>query len=256
MIRLIEALGERSRRLCLNDPSGVRLLCVHRAYAGCSFALFWEQTLGPRGGEPTALLCLLDGCYTLTGTAAADYAELAAFLSALGAEEVFCTAETGQALGWKARKKGLSLCLRGKSTGRMLPPGVHADWSPSPGRVYETLSACRSDAIELPERTAFHADLSHRLRHRGGRCLLLERGGEALACAVAAETDEAAYISGLAVLPGEQGRGLGAAALDLLCCRLLQEGKMVWALSEKRTAGFYGKLGFAPTGEAGWYRAR
>lgn len=256
VIRLIDTISGPARRVCLGDPAGVRMLCTHKAYGGYPFALFWEQLVGERDEGPTALLCSLDGCFTLAGSPAADYTELAAFLAALGADEVFCTVGAGSALGWAARKPGVSLRRQEPAAGREPPQGIRADWSPSPGRIYETLAACGSDALELPDPTAFHADLSHRLRHQGGRCLLLERDGRALACAVAAETEEAALISGLAVLPEAQGKGLGAATLDMLCGRLLQENKTVWVLSEGRTAGFYERQGFAPAGTAGWYRGR
>ena len=258
MIRLIDTLSPSAREVGLDDPAGVRLLCTFDVYGGYPFALFWEQN----SDAPAALLCALDGCYTLTASPSADWAELAAFLSALGACEIFCTAETGQALGWAACKPGLSLRLQGRAEGGPLPsgPGLPPDlrvcWNPSPSRIYETLALCRSDAIQLSDPAAFHADLSHRIRHGGGRCLLLEREGASLACAVAMETGEAAYISGLSVLPAERGRGLGAVALHLLCGWLRQEGKRVWTLSQKETAGFYEKLDFAPAGMAGWYRPR
>ncbi|MCI8360153.1 MAG: GNAT family N-acetyltransferase [Clostridiales bacterium] len=260
MIRLIDTISPSAREVCLDDPAGVRLLCTFDAYRGYPFALFWEQVSAATADAPAALLCALDGCYTLTGLPSADWTELAAFLSALGAAEVFCTARAGQALGWTAHKPGLSLRLQGRAeggplpSGPDLPPGLRVCWNPSPGRIYETLALCRSDAIQLPAPAAFHADLSHRIRHAGGRCLLLERGEQALACAVAMETGEAAYVSGLSVRPAEQGKGLGAAALHLLCGRLRQEAKTVWTLAQRETAGFYEKLGFAPAGMSGWYR--
>ena len=251
MIRLTETICDAGRRLCLGDPAGVRLLCGHGAYAGCAFALFWEQEAG---GAVRAVLSSLDGRFTLAGGPDADYDEVAAFLTAAGADEGFCTADVGQALGWTARKRGAALRLDAAGTPEEPPPGILPVWNPSPGRVFEVLAACAGSAIELPERTAFYADLSHRTRHGAGRSLLLEREGFGIACAAAFEMDEAAYISGVAVLPPERGKGLGAAALEGLCDALVREGRVVWALAEKETTGFYVEKGFVFAGEAGWFR--
>ena len=229
MIRLLDTLKEEQRRLCLHGPAGARLLSGYQAYAGRPFALFWAQT--DKTGCTTALICLLDENFTLCCSPDADGEELAAFLSALGAQRVFCEKPAGLALGLYPMETGTALRL-----GRLLPPSaVPCRLDAAPGEIYEILAASAGPGLSPPDKTAFHADLSHRLRH-----------GAALAAT--------AYISGVATLPSCRGRGLGAAALSALCRAL--GPRDIWVLALSQTLHFYEKLGFVPSGTAGWYTPR
>lgn len=251
MIRRMEKTVPGDENL-LKGPAGLRLLCAEKVYAGRPFFSVWAQE-GPAGGR-TAYLSALDGAYTLTAAADADFAELAAFLTLLGAKTVFCSVQTGRALGWSARRKGVALRLDEE-----LPAEDPGDWTgelrlhPSPGRIYEVLAACAGEAIQMPERMAFHADLSHRIRHGGGRCLLWETGGRDIACAVALESDAGAYISGVAVLPAYREKGIGSRLLLCLDRLLLKEHRTIWTLARRDEAPFYERQGFVPDGEWGWF---
>ena len=245
MIRLLDTLKNTEWRLCLYGPAGARLLSVYQAYAGRPFALFWAQT--DETGRTTALLCSLDGDFTLCCGPDADGEELAAFLSALGAEIVFCEEPAGLALGFRPVETGTALRL-----GRLIPaPAVPCSREACPGEIYEILAAGAGPGLTLPDKTAFHADLSHRLRHGAALAATALWEGKPAACAVACAAEETAYISGVATLPSCRGRGLGAAALSDLCRDL--GARTVWVLALPQTQGFYEKLGFVPSGTAGWY---
>ena len=251
MIRLTEKTVPGEAWL-LPGPAALRLLCTERVYAGCPFFSLWVQDRPP--GLRSAYLSALDSAYTLIAGPNADFAELKGFLIALGAETVFCDSQTGSFLGWKSCQENMALRLeRQRSPAR--PPILEGELqlNPSPGRIYETLAACEGEALRLPDRLAFHADLSHRFRHGGGRALLLESGGRDLACAVALESDAGAYISGVAVRPECQRKGLGGSVLFHLLQMLQAEYREIWTLTRGETLPFYQKWGFVPAGAAGWF---
>ena len=248
MIRLLDTLKEEQRRLCLHGPAGARLLSGYQAYAGRPFALFWAQT--DKTGCTTALICLLDENFTLCCSPDADGEELAAFLSALGAQRVFCEKPAGLALGLYPMETGTALRLD-----RLMPPSaVPCRLDAAPGEIYEILAASAGPGLSPPDKTAFHADLSHRLRHGAALAATALWEGKPAACAVACTAAATAYISGVATLPSCRGRGLGAAALSALCRAL--GPRDIWVLALSQTLHFYEKLGFVPSGTAGWYTPR
>jgi GNAT superfamily N-acetyltransferase len=60
----------------------------------------------------------------------------------------------------------------------------------------------------------------------------------------------AVRLRGMAVDPGQRGRGLGRVLIDAACARLRQAGvELLWANARSSALGFYDTLGFIAEGD-------
>ena len=106
------------------------------------------------------------------------------------------------------------------------------------------------DAFGDMEFDLWYADMSHRIRHGVSRAFIHK--GVSCAC-VDFVYEGAAYISQVAVLSDERGKGYARRLLDMISRMLLNEGNIprLWAFEELE--GFYRKAGFVPVGEDYFY---
>ncbi|MGN1100622.1 MAG: GNAT family N-acetyltransferase, partial [Huintestinicola sp.] len=92
----------------------------------------------------------------------------------------------------------------------------------------------------------WYADMSHRIRHGVSKAYMHKNA----ACACTDFIYEgAAYISQVAVMPDERGKGYGRELLDMISCELLNAGTVprLWAYDD--VMGFYRSIGFSETDE-------
>ena len=79
--------------------------------------------------------------------------------------------------------------------------------------------------------------------------VLTDEAGIAFKAEVSSSTNDAAYLEGILTRPDIRGTGVGSAALQSLCGRLLQVHKEICLLADSanhRTLAFYRNIGFAP----------
>ncbi len=234
MIRLLTRWDEALDRLCEQSLFGTRIAGHVRAY-GLNRAFFqvWQA------GE-ACLLSRLDGELTLLGTPQ-DPNELLLFLSYIEGQTLLC----GEGLALPMAEEGTVLSLE-------TAPKIHSLDAPAlpcgAREAYEVLVQC-GGVVLPPDWESFYLDTSHRLRHGCGRIRGVQAGGRWAAVALTgAEIPGAAVVSGVAVLPGYRGKGLGQALVSHLVRELAVEGKRVYLLCSDRLAVFYRRIGFQDAG--------
>lgn len=227
MIRLAET-ADALRPLC-GSAFGCPILSAAAAYGfSRPFAQFWTDGAAAYG--------MLDGVMRIAGTVA-DPEEARAFLGAVGAAQVVCSAENGARLGLRVTGRGtvLEKALSGAAASPAEPAPVRA--------VYDVLAANDMAGEFEP----FYLDLSHRLRHGAARASVLYAVGEVVAAAVAALAGENALVTAVAVLPAWQNKGYGSAVL-----RAVEEqlgGRRAYLLrAEHENERFYARRGYVPCG--------
>lgn len=229
-------------------PLNPRILGQLKAYGtGYDFALFWRQVVD---GEETAIISSLDQSFTLCADDCADREELAEFLGVVAGGEIMCTEDCAAGMGLRRVDSFTIYRLESMIESVVLP--VKIDFSPPLDAVYRTLKSREGADIVLPGFESWYADMSHKIRHRSARAVTVLDGEIAAVAVTSYETDRAAIISGVAVLPEAEGRGFGRAAVRALCGEL--PCAEIYAFAHENAGGFYEKLGFKAITTAGRYR--
>ena len=228
MIRLAENLKALSMP-CVSSPFGCQILSKAQAYGfHQSFAQFWTD------GE--AAYGKTDGSVCIAGEIT-DADEACAFLSAVGTNEVVCSAENAEKLGLNITESGaiLQKVLRNET--------VHPAEEISPREIYAVLKANGM----VGEFEPFYLDLSHRMRHGTVRCAGVSADGKTVAVAAAVFGESASLISAVAVLPKFHRRGLGTAVVRKME-RMLPSGTVYILREESKNEAFYDALDYKPCG--------
>lgn len=227
MICMAESV-EALRGLCTGSPFGCQILSMAQAYGvDRPFAQFWT--------DGTAAYGKMDGVMRIAGEAA-DGEEARAFLDAVGAETVVCSAENAERLGLTVQERG-EILLKTRPENSTPQAGTV-----SLREMYNVLHDCEM----VGEFEPFYLDLSHRVRHGTARCTALFTEGRMTATAVAVLGGEENLITAVAVLPEYRRQGLGKAVVRQMEAQL--SGKL-WVLrAENENERFYTSLGYAPCG--------
>ena len=240
MIRLMD---EKDFPVFRENPFAVRICGLRAAYGtDARFALFWRQFSA--GGEAVAWLSCCDGDFTLDVTGRADFSELALFLQSVGARSCLLPAKAAEVLPVEAGET-LTIFNR-RDPGGMAAPAGPVDYP----ALYALLQG-GGGATAPPPYGVWYPDLCHRIRHGAAAAEILRDGANRPVAAALAGflAPQGALLSGVAVRPGERGKGFGRRAVQALMTRL-PAGRPVFALSREETAGFYAGLGFTPDGKA------
>ncbi len=222
MVRLIS--GFKEQNIC--DPNYIKIAASIKAYGtGKPFCTAWRQ-------EGT-IICRIDGNMTLFGDEF-DADEIKSFIGAVGAKTLTCSASAAQKLGYDYKKYTVMKATRGVRAA--------ADFSPSCDTVYEMLREGEDGSITLPDRVAFIADLSHRIRHGTAAACVYKSA----VCVMPYITDAGALICGVAT--EKSGRGSGFAGI---CVASLVDkvGLPSFVVCEEALIPFYKKFGFSVWGE-------
>ena len=222
MVRLISAFTQQN--IC--DPNYIKIAASIKAYGtGKPFCTAWRQ-------EGT-VICRIDGNTTLFGDDF-DKDELKSFIGAVGAHTLTCSVAAAEKLGFPYKKYTVMLGTKGiRAT---------ADFSPSCDTVYQMLSTGEDGSITLPDRTAFIADLSHRIRHGTAAACVYKSA----VCVMPYITDSGALICGVATEPNSRGSGFAGICVAALIDKVKLPSFVV---CEKELVPFYKKFGFTEWGE-------
>lgn len=101
---------------------------------------------------------------------------------------------------------------------------------------------------ETTDPEGFRQRLLNRVE-RGQVWVLTDECGIVFKAEVPSSTNDAAYLEGILTRPDVRGTGVGSAALQALCGRLLEKHKVLCLLADaanRRTLSFYQNIGFAP----------
>ncbi len=221
MIKLVSRFTDEP----IKDPNYIKIAASIKAYGTLkSFCTVWQTG--------ATLICKIDGHVTLYGDDF-DSEEVKKFLGAIGAGGISCSVSAAEKLGFAYRTVNVLECCKGI--------GAAVDFAPSTDEIYNILSLGTDGDIILPERTAFIADLSHRIRH--GTALAATYKGTV--CVAPYVIDGAALICG--VCAGEnRGGGFAGVCVSAMVHRL---ARPTLVLCSDELVGFYKKFGFVKTGE-------
>lgn len=216
MITLINTLPE----VAADSVALARIRCTFCAYGNYpDIALFWQQT--DDSGELVAVLCSIDNNMTVWSRDADN--ELKAFISASGASTIFAEADVAQFLGIKGERLCAVMTL--SSTGS-------TESTVNINTLYEIFK----DEFDI-NRVEFIADISHRLRHGGGKCVIIENSAAFMQL-----SQSCGYITGVVVSAQNRLKGQGSALLS----ELLKTKKEipVYACCSDKVLPFYLKNNF------------
>lgn len=221
MIKLVSRFSEEP----IADPNYIKIAASIKAY-GLSrpFCTVWQSG--------SALLCRIDGFFTLYGDDF-DADEVRTFINAVGAVGLSCSSAAAERLSLPHKTYTVMKSERGLS--------AQADFSPSCDEVYRLLALGSDGDISLPERTAFIADLSHRIRHETAFACTLK----GTVCTVPYITDGGALICGVSA--GES-RGAGFAGM-CVAAAVNRAARPCFVICSDSLIPFYKKFGFTECGK-------
>lgn len=227
MIRLAESL-DTLKALCKDSSFGCQIFSAAEAYGfEQHFAQFWT--------DEHAAYSKLDGVMRICGTVT-DPEEAAAFIHAVGAEQVVCDLKTAEDLDLYIADRGVVLFKDIEEKENTLTEEV-------PLRaVYGVLHAC--DLVGAFE--PFYLDVSHRVRHQTAFCTALYNENEMTAASVTVFGVDCALITAVAVLPKFRRQGLGTAVMRKTESRL--SGRAYLLRAENENEQFYASLGYETCG--------
>ena len=222
MIKLITNFTEAP----IAEPNYIKIAASIKAYGTARpFCTAWRQD--------DTLLCRIDGNMTLYGDDF-DAEEIRKFISAVGASSLSCSVSAAEKLGYPYKKYCVLRASRGIAAA--------ADFSPSCDEVYRLLSEGTDGDIALPERTAFIADLSHRIRHETALAAVFKSA----VCVVPYMTDYGALICGVATEASARGSGFAGMCVAGMVDKLKRP---TFVICSEGLVPFYKKFGFVPAGE-------
>lgn len=237
MIRLAESGAELD--FLPADPYAARITALFDTYgAGYDFALFWVQT--DDAGNSTAAICRVDGNAALTASENADIAELKAFLGAVGFSTLICDEKLAQALDYRISDSSFTV--------EYVSP-VKSDFSGSDAefdkkQVYDLLVSC---GFSMGDYRSFLADICARLNKGTASAAVIEKNGDAAACAFALFRGRKSTLLGaVATRESERGRGYAGSLVRHLAN---DEKKKVFLFCRNDSlVEFYKKNGFEIAG--------
>lgn len=257
MIRLAEQITELEA-LCADSPFGCQILSAANAYGlGRSFAQFWkdvrmtdsECARAPRAEETTAqggtmealagaAYSKLDGVMRICGEIT-DAEEAQAFLRAVGAESVVCSAENAEKLALQVTDCGVILYKDLRSAAK---PEEYTGRELSLKAVYDVLKSCDMVGDFEP----FYLDLSHRVRHGTALCTAMYADAEMAAAAVGVYGVDCALITAVGVKPMYRRNGFGTQVVRQMEKKL--SGRVYLLRTGNENERFYASLGYTPCG--------
>lgn len=193
------------------------------------FLLFWCQYIK---NSVTAIICKFEQAIILVAKDGADINEIKDFINAVGFASLEGEYELIKAL---APKKVKDYNVVFKKAGYNSAPLS----TPNIKQVYDIIYGQENEHITPTEFEPFYADLTHRIRHGTAAAVLVNDCSAAITSHI---TESSAVISGVAVNPNKQGKGLGRAALETLEQNLA--GRNIFASADDSVLGFYLKSGY------------
>lgn len=229
-------------KLCDKIPAGfcgaayVKILCNFAAYGEYSkLALFWTQT--DNNQNPTAVLGMLDNNLQVSCKENCDYEELSAFIKALSPNSIFTEKENVEPLHLKINEECMVFLLDEFQNRTPIMENTYCG--------LEYLHGILSRHLNIAEKDAFIADMSHRIRHN---CATYVTGN--FSAAAMLYSGKYGILNGIAVNPESRKSGLGSATLNRLLSGF--RGEFFYVCCTQNNAPFYMKNGLKAVGKAAY----
>lgn len=218
------------RELCTDSPFGCQILSAANAYGlERPFAQFWTD----RGAAYSKLDSVMCICGTIT-----DAQEARAFVHAIGAEQVICSAENAVLLELKCEQRGVIMF---KDVPDEEAQAEKADVSMK--ELYNVLNACEM----VGEFEPFYLDASHRTRHNTAVAVgLTSISGDTAAVGFAQRGEACSLITAVAVRPEYRRMGFGTRITALMERKL--RGRIYLLRAENENEEFYASMGYSACG--------
>lgn len=214
----------------------VKILCNFTAYGEYSkLALFWTQT--DDNQNTTAVLGMLDNNLQVSCKENCDYAELAEFIKALSPNSIFTEKENVEPLQLKAKEECMVFLLDEFQNRTPIMENTYCG--------LEYLHNILNKHLNIAEKDAFIADMSHRIRHN---CATYVTGN--FSAAAMLYSGKYGILNGIAVNPESRKSGLGSATLNRLLSGF--RGEFFYVCCTQNNAPFYMKNGLKAVGKAAY----
>ncbi len=208
------------------DPNYIKIASSINAYGLSKPFLFaWKQG--------NTLICRIDGNMTIYGDDF-DSEEIRSFISAVGAKTLTCSVAAAEMLCYEYKTYNVLRSDKGMS--------VPVDFKSSCDEIYSLLREGEDGDVSLPERTAFIADLSHRMRH--GTALAATY--KSAVCVAPFLTESGALICGVATEKGARGNGFAGMCVAGMVQKL---ARPTFTVCSDELVPFYKKFGFTEWGK-------
>lgn len=203
-------------------------ICSHfAAYSPYqNIALFWAQF--DDNNNPTALFSMIDSVMMLCFDNG-DLDELRSFLRAIAPKKIFTDLDTTLLLGLNIEVSCSVLYKR--------PPFESNNQIENTYCGIDSLYDILSERLNVGDRQAFIADMSHRIRHNAAAYV-----SSPFSAAAIIFDKNVAVINGIAVSKENAGKGLGSATLNRLLDGM--KNRTVFVCAEEKNVPFYEKNGF------------
>ncbi len=241
MIYLVDEnrLGDLTA-FCGNTPLALKIFSLYQCYGlHMSFLDFWLQY--NENKNISAILMKFENAITVVGSAQSDIEEITAFVSTIG----FHTLNTNLSLNLDFCTVSRAVVMEHKGENRQPSDCFEYQFSASLHQAYDIMKSCENHAdFEVPPFDGFYADMSHRMRHGGGECVIAFHKGKAVSCALATAITEKAVLLGIVACRPEYRRlGLGGAAVQALLSHFSDKSVLTFR-DENNNQAFYQKQNF------------
>lgn len=223
MIKLIDKIPSFKKQ-----NAAYAKICSHfAAYSPYqNIALFWAQF--DEENNPTALFSMIDSVMMLCFDNG-DLDELRGFLKAVSPKKIFTDLDTALLLGLNIEVSCAVLCKR--------PPFESDNQIENTYCGIDALYNILSARLNIGNREAFIADMSHRIRHNAAAYV-----SSPFSAAAIIFDKNVAVINGISVLEEKASKGLGSATLNRLLSGM--KNRTVFVCAEQKNVPFYEKNGF------------
>lgn len=222
MIKLISRFEPQN----IEEPNYIKIAASIKAYGTARpFCTSWRQD--------DTLICRIDGNMTLYGEDF-DPEEIKSFIDAVGAKTLCCSVVAAEKLGYPYKKYKVMRADKGAS--------VAAEFDSPLDTVYKLLCEGDDGEIFLPDREAFIADLSHRIRHGTALACVYKSA----VCVVPYIAEGGALICGVATEKTARGSGFAGMCVNAAVNRVKLP---TFVICTDSLVPFYKKFGFFEFGE-------
>lgn len=202
----------------------------------CRFYLIGSPTLA-------AIAADMDSCLIIAGVAEPDLEELASFIGMTAPIKVDMPAKLGESL--KSRlsdkyKAEYSISLHYHPPKQLAFTQVND--SPKLDDAYKIISS----SFEGIEYNSWYVDISHRVRHGISKVYTYMN---ATTCTMQYNLDGKVFLSQIATLPTERGKGYASKLVSHVAGIYSLEGKDVWLNCKEDKLTFYENIGFVNEGK-------
>lgn len=230
------------KTFCSKYPLGTRINCCLGAYGlERDFFHIWYSV---KDGEVNAVISSFFGDMTVCASNDADFSEIADFINMYGCESVCAESDIMKNLGYTDTENKRMFIFE-KAVSYSAVQNCDDELLKSAYNLI-SLSIPNSFSSDKDAYLSWLSDFTFRKKRGLARIKAVCDDSRVYSCALtAAESENAAIISGVACDTSKRGTGLGRNTVLTLADELRSEGKKVYVIALNDGAGtFYEKIGF------------